>query len=280
MRLTVGGTLTIDGSVQSNGSTGIFSHGDAGGGGAGGSILIEAGSIDGLGMITADGGSGYSNLGGGGSGGRIAIYTCNLILPLENIRSAGGSGYRLGGDGSIHFGAEGMVISEQTQAVAVCPNGAATLSITAAGSGPFVFQWQWKEKDAGWRDVLEGLNSDSQGLASFTATDPSLTSLWVDPMYAPSASVGAIESMRCIAAGVCGFAISDVIPFGFCVSDFNCDSQVDDTDFVVFAQGYNLLVCDDSAMAAGCPADLNGDGFVDDSDFVLFVAAYNELGCL
>jgi len=64
-----------------------------------------------------------------------------------------------------------------------------------------------------------------------------------------------------------------------CPADFNGDTQVDDADFVIFANSYNLLDCTDPTMPAGCPADLNGDGFVDDTDFVEFVSAYNTLIC-
>lgn len=64
-----------------------------------------------------------------------------------------------------------------------------------------------------------------------------------------------------------------------CPADFNCDVVVDDLDFLIFVQAYNLLVCDDPAMALTCPADINDDGFVDDADFILFVSAYNELVC-
>jgi len=281
LHLSIGGVLFVQGAVQSDGGDGIFScHWSYGGGGSGGSVWIEAGSLMGSGTISANGGFGASGAGGGGSGGRVAIYSCNQSIPLVNITAHGGGGYRLGQVGSMHFGAEGMIISGQTDAVAICPAGSATLSVTAAGSGPFTYQWQWKETGAEWKDVVEGLNLDSQGLASFAASDPSLSAISVDPMYAPAVTVGAIESVRCIAAGVCGFVISDVVPFGFCVSDFNCDGQVEDADFVVFAQGYNVLVCEDPAMPVGCPADLNGDGFVDDSDFVDFVRAYNELGCV
>lgn len=64
-----------------------------------------------------------------------------------------------------------------------------------------------------------------------------------------------------------------------CPGDFNADQMVDDTDFVVFAQAYNILDCADPTMPAGCAADLNSDGVVDDSDFVIFAAAYNALLC-
>ena len=64
-----------------------------------------------------------------------------------------------------------------------------------------------------------------------------------------------------------------------CPADFNHDGFVDDSDFLVFVVGYNILDCADPTMAFGCPADLTRDGVVDDADFILFVAAYNELLC-
>ncbi|MBX3388287.1 MAG: hypothetical protein KF691_02400 [Phycisphaeraceae bacterium] len=65
-----------------------------------------------------------------------------------------------------------------------------------------------------------------------------------------------------------------------CPGDLNNDGFVDDADFVVFVNAYNILDCADPSMPVLCPADMNGDGFVDDADFVLFVAAYNDLVCV
>jgi hypothetical protein len=64
-----------------------------------------------------------------------------------------------------------------------------------------------------------------------------------------------------------------------CAGDLNNDLVVDDADFVIFADAYNLFDCSDVAMPAGCPSDLNSDLFVDDADFVLFAAAYEALLC-
>lgn len=64
-----------------------------------------------------------------------------------------------------------------------------------------------------------------------------------------------------------------------CGADLTGDEFVDDSDFVVFADAYTLLICSDPAMPVGCPADLAKDGQVDDSDFVLFATAYEALVC-
>jgi len=65
-----------------------------------------------------------------------------------------------------------------------------------------------------------------------------------------------------------------------CPGDFNIDGVVDDADFVIFVNAYNILDCADPTMPDGCVCDMNGDGFVDDADFVDFVVAYNNLTCV
>lgn len=64
-----------------------------------------------------------------------------------------------------------------------------------------------------------------------------------------------------------------------CPCDLNHDGVVNDDDFVIFANAYNVLDCTDPEMPEGCPADFNHDQFVNDEDFVIFVPAYNELVC-
>lgn len=66
---------------------------------------------------------------------------------------------------------------------------------------------------------------------------------------------------------------------GPCPADQNGDGFVDDADFVLFVQGYNLLYCADPEAVEKCPADLTNDGYVLDDDFSIFVVAYNELLC-
>ena len=64
-----------------------------------------------------------------------------------------------------------------------------------------------------------------------------------------------------------------------CAADFNGDGQVDDVDFVLFAQQYDLFVCSAPGMPAGCAADLDDNGQVDDVDFVLFAQQYDGFVC-
>ena len=78
VHLTVGGALTVDGSILANGEGVTFVNGVIpGSGGAGGSIFLEAATLAGSGQIHANGGSGAGTRKIGGGGGRIAIYTAS-----------------------------------------------------------------------------------------------------------------------------------------------------------------------------------------------------------
>ena len=65
-----------------------------------------------------------------------------------------------------------------------------------------------------------------------------------------------------------------------CLGDLNNDGIVDDADFVIFSQHYNILLCSDPLMPLDCPSDFNRDGFVDDIDFTIFVQTYDLPVCL
>lgn len=56
-----------------------------------------------------------------------------------------------------------------------------------------------------------------------------------------------------------------------CPGDFNGDSEVDDTDFVLFADYYQAFF--------DPRGDLNGDSLTDDVDFVQFANGYDRLAC-
>jgi len=74
-------------------------------------------------------------------------------------------------------------------------------------------------------------------------------------------------------------SVTNVVVAVGCPADLNGDGLVEDSDFVIFANSYDILDCSDPSMPAGCAADLNFDGFVDDADFVIFAAAYDQLLC-
>ncbi len=101
IRLTVAGTLTVDGGIHADGGD---TEGAWGGAGAGGSIWLQAGTLAGSGSITANGGS--TEFGGGGAGGRIAAYYAGNSF-TGTMAAVGGAGYNSGGPGTIYSRASG-----------------------------------------------------------------------------------------------------------------------------------------------------------------------------
>jgi hypothetical protein len=97
VRLSVTGTLEVDGLISANGGNG---SGLAGGGGAGGSIWLTAGNFIGSGSITANGGSGADGISGGGGGGMILV-SCSNNGYGGTMTAYGGGGANVGGPGTV-----------------------------------------------------------------------------------------------------------------------------------------------------------------------------------
>jgi len=91
---------TIDGAIRANGA----SSGPSGG--SGGGILLNVGTLAGVGSISANGGAGWGGgVPGGGGGGRVAIaYGSNNGFDLVgNVTAIGGSGGALGAVGTVYL---------------------------------------------------------------------------------------------------------------------------------------------------------------------------------
>ena len=97
IRLSVTGTLEMDGIISANGGNG---SGLGGGGGSGGSVSLAVGTLAGAGSIAANGGNGADALGGGGGGGMIYI-SCNNNLFSGTVTAYGGGGANWGGEGTV-----------------------------------------------------------------------------------------------------------------------------------------------------------------------------------
>ncbi|WP_413581061.1 beta strand repeat-containing protein [Bdellovibrio sp. HCB288] len=75
LKLTVSGTLQVNGNISANGSAGSTTNDGAG---AGGSLWLVVGTINGAGSLTANGANSGGSYAGGGGGGRIYVrYTTN-----------------------------------------------------------------------------------------------------------------------------------------------------------------------------------------------------------
>ena len=169
-------------------------------------------------------------------------------------------------------------IIQQPVTLTTCSVNDAVVTLTAAGTGPFGYQWQWKVGTAvpAWVPVASGVNTG--GTRTFTATNTSGPALTIK-FYQQIDPGLPFAEFRCIVSNSCGSATSTSAQVKVCWADLNCDSQVDDQDFVIFASAYNALECSDPNMPPRCPSDLNFDGFVDDMDFTIFAVAYDSLTC-
>jgi hypothetical protein len=97
VRLSVNGTLIINGRITANGVSGLAPNC---GGGSGGGISITAGNLAGTGGYHCEWGWGVA-LGGGGGGGRIVLQP--TIYQFSGTVSAfGGAGANRGGAGVIY----------------------------------------------------------------------------------------------------------------------------------------------------------------------------------
>jgi hypothetical protein len=109
IRLTVTGTLQVDGTISANGGNGsIFGVG----GGSGGSIWLTVGTLSGAGSIMANGGSGVDSIGGGGGGGIIYV-SCNNNSFAGAAAACGGGGANWGGAGTVliqPYGQNGQLV--------------------------------------------------------------------------------------------------------------------------------------------------------------------------
>ena len=110
IRLSVSGTLKVDGRISANGGNG---SGSGGGGGSGGNISLSVGTLSGSGPITANGGNGADAIGGGGGGGRIAI-TYNNNSFTGPVSAYGGGGANWSGVGTVYLKANSQSYGQLT----------------------------------------------------------------------------------------------------------------------------------------------------------------------
>ncbi len=123
LRLSVLGTLNVNGNISANGDSGLQ---DDSGGGSGGSVWISAGTLSGSGTISAAGGYGVLYGGGGGGGGRIAIYApTNQFTGTTNVSGGLGSTSGQAGTLSLSSALSGMQVVSQS------PNGYVTNTVSS-----------------------------------------------------------------------------------------------------------------------------------------------------
>ena len=132
VRLAVGGTLTVDGTISAGGQ---------GGGAAGGSVYLACAEFAGGGNIQANGAAGSDSGNGGGGGGRIAVYSATTsFLGTKSVAGGAAGGFSAGGVGTIYLSTS---VPPQFTSAAPPSSGmvgtAYNHTCTAAGSSPITF---------------------------------------------------------------------------------------------------------------------------------------------
>jgi hypothetical protein len=239
--------LTLGGTISARGQN---DPGFEAGAGSGGSIFIRAASFVGTGTVNASGGIGSGSWSGGGGGGRIAIYSCNLGLPMANVIANGGTGWQGGAAGTRAFGSSSLVITQQPQSVTVRATDPVQFSVTATGDGTLTYQWRFEGVALSDGGVFSGVHTDTLSISSVECAD-----------------AGRYD---CLLTDSCGtFPTVAARLTVTAPSDFNGDGGIDGGDVEAFF----------AAWENGEPeGDFNLDGGIDGADVEFFFDRW-ERGC-
>lgn len=257
VRLTVGGVLTVNGVVASNGQDRAGDSAPA----AGGSVWINTTTLTGSGTVSANGGIATPvSVCGGGGGGRVAIYSCNITLPISNIRVLGGiSPIQFGQPGSLYFGSSSIEITRQPIGGDYRGGDFFQLGVQATSpNGELTYQWRKKNESGEFIPMTEG-----QGGGVFTdVTGPTL--------IVSGVSCDGGGEYDCLICDSCGCYPSNVANLNVqSLADFNNDGGIDGLDIEDFFAAWE---------SGSSESDVNLDGGIDGTDVELFFVRW-ESGC-
>ena len=121
--LNITNKAEINGALLANGALSSST-----GGASGGTILIEAGTLQGHGRLSVNGGK--SSSGSGGGGGRIALIATSMSRFMGNIAAFGGSGPKSNGAAGTEYQHYKTSGDSKVEKVSIDNNGLTTDSIT------------------------------------------------------------------------------------------------------------------------------------------------------
>ncbi len=248
VRITVGGTLTVNGLISTGGKQG--SSFDNSGGGSGGSIFLSTNILQGTGIVTAPGGNGYDR-GGGGGGGRVAFYAVTNTFPVANVRVPGGtSNRRNGGVGTIFYGLSYPISGKITLQGRAGNNALVTFEVHPLDGSPVFSQTLIPAVDGSF--VLSGLPAGNYSLRA-------KASKWLSANARANTTMGAVSGLSYFLLG----------------GDTNNNNVVDVDDLTNVLNVYNTALGD---ALYNPNADVNDDGFVNVDDLTLVLSNYNVTG--
>ncbi|SHJ79052.1 hypothetical protein SAMN02745216_02253 [Desulfatibacillum alkenivorans DSM 16219] len=297
IRMVISGTLTLDGSITSNGANGANGQYASAGGGAGGSIWITANNLEGNGSLYANGGNGipWYGHGGGGGGGRIQIDADADSSSLTKL-AIGGTGFQTGEIGTIYpippkaitsfmiesLSAIGEIDEDAKSVTLTAPYGTSlmgltpTIAITGVSVSP---------ASGAAQDFTDGVPVTYTVTAYDTSTQDYGVTINLDP---PSSNNTITSAVYTISAGGTANETIVNVPFGISLADFlaaltagdayqSWDSS-DLTDPVISRQELIVTAQDGTSVTYIVyinltPGDVNHDGLVAMEDLILSIQA-------
>ena len=253
-KILVGGTLRVDGLLSTNGSN---TPGDESGAGSGGALWLTASTIDGTGLITANGGNGNIFFSGGGGGGRVGLFSCNVLMPVANVRVAGGTGNRPGFAGTIYNGSSSVVITENPVGGDYIGGDFFQLGAVGTGNGPISFQWRRQDSSGEFFNLTEGQSGLFNGVNTST-------------LFVSAATCLGGGTFDCLICDSCGCVPTTAATIAVnSTGDINQDGGVDGADVEAFFLAW---------VDALPESDINNDGGVDGTDVDFFFLNWSG-GC-
>ena len=166
LKLTVAGTLKVNGSIQALGrNNGYYVNP-----GSGGSIWIDCDTLAGSGYIKADGGSSPSFSGrGGAGGGRIAVHCQTNEMDVSHMTAYGGTRY---GVYFVHGSAGTIYIEDRARDALIVKNADRDASRWAAQllDGPYQFD-EITLADKGYLSIENGVTLDISASSAVVTGD-------------------------------------------------------------------------------------------------------------
>lgn len=167
--------------------------------------------------------------------------------------------------------------------LSICATSGGGWSVTGQvpANGPYTHQWYFESpvNSNNWLPLADGSTAVAFGVPGGTVSGSSTSSLTITAALGKTLKLAHSTRYICRVTNACGSTDSAPGVLAVCLGDLNCDGQVDNADFTIFATSYAIFDCTDPTMPADCGADINGDDAVDNVDFGFFATAYNDFVC-
>ncbi len=187
--------------------------------------------------------SAWNPLGGGVNGPGRAV----AVLPNGDV-AVGGDFTAADGSTSVAiarytFGGTAASITQQPAPASACGGGSAPVSVVAAGTAPFAYQWQIQTAAGAWANLSAAPTSLPCGGSAQT---PAATSASTSISIIPCAGVSQYQ-VRCLVTNTCGSVASNAATIAVCYANCDCSTTAPALNVLDFACFLNKFASGDPA---------------------------------